>query len=273
MPISEVTNEDNMVMMARYPDKFFDFICEDPPYGSTNLKWDRELDYVDYFKDRFRILKDNGLIAVFSHQPFATDVINGCRKFFRYEIIWQKSMKTNFANAKKMPLRGHENILIFYKKLPKYNPQRYYSASSIRSSSKKSKNGLEYEGYQGGFNPNYKYTNTNGMIMFDSVVKFANWNGGGFVDGAVKSIHPTQKPVPLYTHLIKTFTNHGDKIFDGFMGSGSLRIACKDENRDFYGCELDKDYFDAQELRFKNHISQQKLFAPSSPVHTQTTLL
>ncbi len=190
--------------------------------------------------------------------------IDGLRSLLSYEkenLRLEKTQKTNFANGKKMPLCGHENILVFYKKLPTYNPIKYYSKEGIRKRfSKTQKNGLEYEGYSGGFKNNYKYENKEGMMLPDSVITFSNWNGALFGNTDNTTIHPTQKPVPLLRYLIKTFSNEGDTIFDGFSGSGSTLLACFIEQRNFIGCELDKDYFDAGNKRFENYKLQFKLF-------------
>jgi site-specific DNA-methyltransferase (adenine-specific) len=254
-------NKDCMEGMKLIADKSIDLIVTDPPYGSLNISWDKEQDYNLIFPEWFRICKDNAAILVFSHQPFATDVINASRKFFRYEIIWQKTQKTNFANAKKMPLRGHENILVFYKKLPTYNPQKYYSATGVRNRVKKGgKNGLEYEGYSGGFKDNYTYENIDGMMYPDSVVKFSNWNGALFGNTDHATVHPTQKPVDLIRYLIKTFSNPGETVFDGFAGSGTGVIACIQEAREYVAFELDKEYYDNAVKRIEQYRSQLKLF-------------
>ena len=110
--------------MKDIPDGSVDCIITDPPYGTTNCKWDKAPDLKLFFEHGFRVLKGNGPLISFSQLPFAVDLINACRKYFRYEIIWQKTMAEGFLNANKMPLRAHENILVFYRKLPVYNPQK-----------------------------------------------------------------------------------------------------------------------------------------------------
>lgn len=257
----DFTNEDIYLKMAKIKDGSIDLILTDPPYGCLNLKWDVAPNFARLFKEFFRIGKSNVAILIFSKQPYATDVINSCRKFFRYEIIWEKTQKTNFANAKKMPLCGHENILIFYKKLPTYNPQKHISKEGVRKRfAKNKKNGLEYEGYSGGFKVDYKYENKEGLMLPDSVITFSNWNGAAFGKKTHACINPTQKPVPLLRYLINTYSNEGETVFDGYSGSGSCAVACLTEKRNFIGCELDPKQYPLSIERINIFKSQQKLF-------------
>jgi site-specific DNA-methyltransferase (adenine-specific) len=284
--LNRINHMDCIEGMKLIQDETIDMILCDLPYGALNCKWDNVIPFDKLWEQYLRIAKPNAAIVLTAQQPFATDLINSCRKYFRYEIIWQKTQKTNFANAKKMPLRGHENILVFYKKLPTYNPQKYYSASGVNRRTKKAKNGLEYsayrenpnpniytrpakknydptieyEGLSGGFDPNYEYNNTDGMMYPDSIIKFSNWNGALFGNTDNASIHPTQKPVDLFRYLIKTFSNPGDLVMDNCMGSGTTAIACVQENRNYIGFELDKDYYEAACKRIKQYKSQLKIF-------------
>jgi len=260
-----------MAMMARYPDKFFDTICDDPPYGNTKLKWDFKLDWDKYFELRWRLLKDNGCFLVFSQQPYATDVINACRKWFRYEIVWQKTQLMGFLDANRRPLRAHELILIFYKKQPFYNPVKSKSETSSLRTIKEGH--LRGASHYNEFKALKKHGSEDNMRYPSDVITFSNWNGAIFGDTTNKSKHPTQKPVPLYDYLYRTYCDNGNKILDTHLGSGSSRIAAYDLGFDFYGCELDKDYYDAQEKRFAIHIAQQKLFAPERAVAEQINLL
>lgn len=119
----ELNNVDCLEFMKSMPDKSVDCVVTDPPYGTTSIEWDKPIDLVSFWFEVERVAKDNAAILIFSSQPFTTDLIASNRKLFRYEIIWKKSMKSGWLNAKKMPLRAHENIVVFYKKLPKYSPQ------------------------------------------------------------------------------------------------------------------------------------------------------
>lgn len=201
-------------------------IC-DPPYGTTACKWDNIIPFEEMWSRLEKLSKPNTAIILFSSQPFTAKVINSNSKLFRYEYIWEKSRATNFLNAKKMPLKKHENILVFYKKLCTYNPQGLIEVNETVKPSAKRIGGL-YPGIsQSGYNK--KHTNyPHSILKFKSVGK---------------TVHPTQKPLDLLEFLIKTYTHEGDIVLDFTMGSGTTGRAAKNCNRDFIGIELDKKYF------------------------------
>jgi site-specific DNA-methyltransferase (adenine-specific) len=207
------------------------------PYNTTRLHFDYKVDLAAYWSERLRIIKDQGAIILTAQQPFATDLINSCRKYFRYEIIWEKTMKLGFLNAKKMPLRGHENILIFYKKLPVYHPQKYKVIQGGRSVTIKG-NGNTYDGYGEFKRIDYK---DDGTRYPHSVIRFSN--GHSFAENADDHFHPTQKPLDLFRWLIRSYSSLGDLVFDGYSGSGTTAIACVLEKRKFISCETDPVYF------------------------------
>lgn len=163
--------------------------------------------------------------------PFSADLVNANRKHFRYEWIWQKSQGTGFLNANRMPLKIHENILIFYDKLPTYNPQK--------TEGKPYNRGLTHKD-----SSNYRTLNAfttespDGSRYPVDVIKFPQCNCT-----SEKPVHPTQKPVPLLEYLIKTYTNESETVLDNCMGSGSTGVACLNTNRNFIGIELDENYF------------------------------
>lgn len=241
----QIFNEDCIETMKRIPDGSIDLILTDPPYGSTSLTWDKPQDYNILFNEWFRICKTNAAILIFGQQPYATDIINSCRKYFRYEIIWEKTQQLGFLNANKMPLRGHENIFVFYKKLPTYNPQKI-KAESLKSSRTK------IHTQSGVYASHTKQTDwkETGFRYPGSIIKFSNWNGGGFTKNA--TIHPTQKPVDLIRYLMLTYSNKGDLVFDGYLGSGTTAIVCKIEGRRFIGSELNEEYYDKAMQRINN---------------------
>jgi site-specific DNA-methyltransferase (adenine-specific) len=160
-------------------------------------------------------------------------------------------MKLGFVNANKMPLKGHENILVFYKKLPTYNPQKYFTTPTGWGT-KYQKEG-RYKGYSGGYKDSI-YKDTGERFPHD-VVKFSNWNGGlpGF-KGDKGTIHPCQKPIELLSWLIRSYSNEGETIFDGFMGGGSTGISCIETKRIFIGAERDKDIFQNAKKRIKSKL-------------------
>ncbi len=246
---------DCLELMEKIPDKSINLILCDLPYGTTHLEWDKPIPFEPLWEQYKRIIKDNGAILLFSAQPFTTDLINSNRKMFRYEIIWQKTLSTGFYNAKKMPLRIHENILVFYKHLPTYNPQKYqltqeYIKQHLVPIGRKRKNsdykrqntGKAWNGVSIESDKKWEYIDTGERYPSD-VIKFSNWNGTLFGNKSNTVKHPTQKPLPLIEYLIKTYSNEGDTVLDNCMGSGSTGVACVNLDRSFIGYELNEDYF------------------------------
>jgi site-specific DNA-methyltransferase (adenine-specific) len=259
MPVSNVFNADCMEGMRLLPDKSFDLLITDPPYGVTQNDWDKPIDFVSLWNEWERIVKDDGAFVFTSSQPFTTDLINSNRKLFRYDMVWEKSIVTGFLNANKMPLRAHETICVFYRSLPTYNPQKYLL--DIRPSYKKGNKARGSKNY-GKFHHEMDVGNKDGTRFPRSVftVDYENSFFDSSFDSVQKMIHPTQKPVSLFRYLISTYSNPGDHVIDCFLGSGSCQIAAYDEGRNFTGFELDKDYFDASVKRFEQHKAQLKLF-------------
>lgn len=226
---------DCLELMKDIPDKSIDLILCDLPYGTTRNKWDAIIPFDKLWTQYNRIIKDNGAILLFSQMPFGANLIMSNPKMFRYEWIWEKDNATGFLNAKKMPLKIHENILVFYKHLPTYNPQ-------MRTGFK------PYKTVQGRHSSNYgdyeqgHITESNGERYPIDIIKFNKENG----------LHPTQKPVALLEYLVKTYTNEGDTVLDNCMGSGSTGVACKNTNREFIGIELDEKYFEIARNRLED---------------------
>lgn len=239
---------DCLELMKDIPDKSIDLILCDLPYGITHLEWDKPIPFEPLWEQYNRIIKDNGAILLFSTQPFTTDLINSNRKMFRYEIIWEKTMPMGFLNANKMPLKAHENILIFYKHLPTYNPQKrqltqeYIEKHQVNIGKTRQKTAGRAKHYNEHFYGK-PYTDTGERYPTD-VIKFSNWNGSLFGNNSKAVKHSTQKPLPLIEYLIKTYSNKGDIVLDNCMGVGTTGIACKKLDRNFIGFELNKDYFE-----------------------------
>ena len=234
----ELLNGDCLEVMKSIPDKSIDMVLCDLPYGTTACKWDVPLPLKQLWEQYDRITKKNAAILLFSAQPFTTDLICSNRKNFRYEIIWQKTNAQGFLNANKMPLRAHENILVFYKNLPTYNPNK--NKCERHRSCKK--NGLGRSQQYGRTMMHTIWVET-GLRYPTDVIKFSNWNGSLFGKNVSHVKHPTAKPVDLLEYLIKSYSNPGDTILDNCMGSGSTGVACVNTNRDFIGIELDDNYF------------------------------
>jgi site-specific DNA-methyltransferase (adenine-specific) len=227
-------------IMQEIPDKSIDLILCDPPYGTTAIAWDKPLAFGPLWDAYERIIKDNGAILIFSSQPFTTDLINSNRRLFKYEIIWKKTTPSGFLNANKAPLRAHENICVFYKKLPTYNPIKFKVERNDLGRVRHVK-GIRAKQYRdmGGVD----WTETGERFPLD-VIEYSNWNGVSFGKKRQDhSKHPTQKPVDLCEYLIRTYSNPGHTVLDNCMGSGSTGVACVKTGRNFIGIELRDIYF------------------------------
>jgi len=238
-----IIHGDCLEKMADIPDGSIDMVLCDPPYGTTACKWDSIIPLEPMWRHLKRLIKPNGAIVMTSSQPFTTTLISSNMKMFKGEQIWLKTRPTNVLNAKKMMMKWHENIVIFYEKLPTFNPQMregepYYKKNYKQDRSKGTlgKTG-EKDGYEH-FNSGTRYPKT--------VIEIKNPNN--------KSLHPTQKPVALMEYLIKTYTNEGDTVLDFAMGSGTTGVACKNLNRSFVGIEQEQKYFDIAKKRISEAI-------------------
>lgn len=240
---------DCLEIMKDIPDGSVDLVLCDLPYGNTHLEWDKPLPLDKLWEQYKRVCKENAAILLFSQQPFGAELIMSNKKMFRYEIIWKKTKPGGFLNANKMPMRNHENILVFYKKLPKYHPIK-----SLIPFDKGDKRGRKRKG--SGYRPSGIYGAYKGHERIvdgtrypTDVIEFSNWNGAlfGKTENSVK--HPTTKPIPLLEYLIRTYTNEGDLVLDNCMGSGSTGVACVNTGRGFIGIEKDERYFDIAQQR------------------------
>ena len=229
---------DCLELMKEIPDKSIDMILCDLPYGTTKNKWDSIIPLDALWGGYERIIKDNGAIVLFAQMPFAATLVNAELKLFRYEWVWHKTRATGFLNANKMPLRVHENILVFYKKLPTYNPQKTKGKPYVKGWMN------HHTDSYGKQVMTYSENKTGDRYPVD-VIKFSNGN--------YKSVHPTQKPIALLEYLIKTYTNEDETVLDNCMGSGSTGVACINTNRNFIGMELDEHYFQIAKERIENH--------------------
>lgn len=238
---------DCLEIMPSISDNSIDMILCDLPYGTTKCKWDKIIPLDLLWKQYNRIVKNNGAIVLFSQMPFTFKLYNSQPKLFRYEWIWDKNIGTGFLNAKKMPLKRHENILVFYKKLPTYNPQFEYGYKSYAK--KSSTDGQIYrEGIAGHF------STSDGCRYPKDILNFTNHNGKLWgKDADEVAFHSTHKPIPLLEYLIKTYTNEGETVLDNCMGSGSTGVACVNTNRNFIGIEKDDRFFEIAEYRIKNN--------------------
>lgn len=237
---------DCLELMNRIPDNSVDMILCDLPYGVTQNKLDIIIPFAELWKRYERIIKENGVIALFAQGVFYIDLVNSNRKLFRYDLIWNKKLVTGFLNAKKMPLRQHEQIAIFYKKLPTYNPQ-FQIGQPLHSKGTKYKN-------KEAKNSNYGYFGQNEDLRKGSVEKYPTSILTFQKPHPAISVHRTQKPIDLLEYLIKTYTNKGEIVLDNCMGSGSTGVACVHTDRDFIGIEKDKEYFNIAKKRIEEEI-------------------
>jgi site-specific DNA-methyltransferase (adenine-specific) len=238
LELNTLYNMDCMEGMKNIPDKSIDMILCDLPYGTTACKWDSIIPFEPLWGQYERIIKDNGAIVLTASQPFTTVLINSNIKRFRYSWIWEKEQGVNFLMAKKQPLKVHEDICVFSKKQPVYNPQMTEGKPYISG-----------KGDSGEVTGRVKkvQTKNNGTRYPRSVIQFKRETG----------LHPTQKPVALFEYLIKTYTNEGETVLDNCMGSGTTAIACINTNRNFIGFELDKHYYDIAKERIQKALAEK----------------
>lgn len=231
---------DCLTLMNGIPDKSVDMILCDLPYGTTQNKWDSVIPLDKLWKHYERIIKDDGAIVLTAQTPFDKVLGASNLKLLRYEWIWEKPQGTGHLNAKRMPLKNHENILVFYKKLPVYNPQmegnerrvRFRNVNETRSSNYGKHEMISESEYNG------RYPKTVQRFKRDQTLR----------------LHPTQKPVELFEYLIKTYTNEGDLVLDNTMGSGTTCVACVNTNRQYIGMELDEEYYTIAQTRVNEAI-------------------
>lgn len=245
-------NKEEGTGMWRIPDKSIDMILCDLPYGTTNRnKWDVVIPFDKLWTQYKRIIKDNGAILLFADEPFTSQLIMSNPKMFKQRITWDKDRGSGFLNAKRMLLKQTEDIVLFYKKPPTYNPQMVEAQPDrIRPVSDKSTESMNYgevKKVKAGedYNPNLRYP-TN-LVKFSSVKGECNNRN---------RIHPTQKPVELCEWLIKTYSNDEDVVLDNCLGSGTTAIACINTNRNYIGFELDKEYYDLANERIEKHLKE-----------------
>lgn len=242
--INQILNGDCFDLLPSIPNKAIDAIITDPPFSTTQCKWDCPVDLKKLWDEYKRIIKDNGAIVMFAQTPF--DKVLGCSnlEWLRYEWIWEKTNATGFFNAKKMPMKAHENILVWYHKLPKFNPQkttghspRHSYTKSIELQNKTTVYGKStQEIIRGGETDRFPR----------SIITFASDKQRTKLDG---TIHPTQKPLALLEYLVKSYTDENDLVLDSFAGSGTTGLACKNLNRRFIMIEKEIEYVNLSKKR------------------------
>lgn len=223
---------DCLELMKLIPDESIDMILCDLPYGTTACKWDIVIPLDKLWKQYERLIKPNGAIVLTASQPFTSALVMSNLKLFRYEWIWIKNRGSNFALANKMPIKEHESVLVFYKKLPTYNPIKQQRAESGKERVKTI------------INPSTASENYGGIVLqegkiYDELRFPSSWQKFNCEVG----LHPTQKPIALFEYLIKTYTNEGELVLDNCAGSGTTAIACLETNRKYIVMEKEKEYY------------------------------
>ncbi len=222
-------NGDCLTEMKKIADNSIDMILCDLPYGVTKNKWDEVIPFEKLWEQYNRIIKLNGAVVLFGSQPFTTMLIYSNRKYFRYCLVWEKNKFSDFLNAKRKPMKTNEDICLFYKRQPTYNPQYWYSTPYKRWNTQKA---VDKQTNYGSHKKNV--AKSDGRRLPTTVLKF---------NRVERPAHPTQKPVDLLEWLIKSYTNEGENVLDNCMGVGSTGMAAKKNNRNFIGIELDETYF------------------------------
>jgi site-specific DNA-methyltransferase (adenine-specific) len=245
-----IVNKGNCLeVMAKLEDKSVDLILTDLPYGKTECGWDTEIDLDALWKQFTRIITDNGTIILFGVDPFSSKLVMKFAGLFKYRWIWKHNRMANFAQAPYMPLKNTEDILVF-------------SKATI---AKNSKNKMRY--YPQGVEEVdilLKGKTANSLRPGRKTQQDYRQKGTGYPTQLIEfakdkdPLHPTQKPVPLLEYLIKTYTLEGDLVLDSCMGSGTTGVACVNTNRNFYGIEIDKDFFETAKDNIKNAIVKRK---------------
>lgn len=244
-------NGDCLEIMKNIPDASVDMILCDLPYGTTACKWDTVIPFESLWEQYNRIIKDNGAIVLFGSEPFSSQLRMSQMKMFKYDWIWKKTRPTNFANAKKQPLRCIEIISVFCKQKTIYFPQGLKRINrTMRNSKSTGGDVVRSDIAESSGKGKLRTAGSEYVQEFTNyptqVIEFASES---------KTVHPTQKPVPLLEYLIRTYTNEGDTVLDNCMGSGSTGVACVNTNRDFIGIELEAKYYSIAKNRIKEAVS------------------
>lgn len=257
MEIDKIYNIDCLVGMKEIPDKSIDCIICDLPYEvlnkrNVNALWDRIIPFEPLWEQYERIAKYNAPIILFAQGMFTAQLMMSQPKLWRYNIIWDKDRTSGFLNANRMPLRQHEDIVMFYRALPTYNPQMMKCAPHHRNHDRGRGKHVNTNNCYGKWNEIEQTISDEKYPTSIITIPKEHKNGQFF--------HPTQKPVELIRYLIRTYTNEGDLILDNCIGSGTTAIAAIKEKRHFIGYEITKEYFDIACERIKQEQAQLTLF-------------
>lgn len=247
MRVNYIDNLDCLEGMKAIPDGSVDMILCDLPYGTTACKWDTVIPFEPLWEQYERLIKDNGAIILFGSEPFTSLLICSNLAMFKYDIVWDKVNHSGGMLAKKRPLKSHENIIVFYKKQPTYNPQMTIGKMWHRGGKKMKKLPGVYG--QERLVERKTESDTTALKYPKTILTCSNADN-------TKRVHPTQKPVELFEYLINTFTNPGDIVLDNCMGSGTTAVAALRTGRNFIGFELSAEYCQIAEQRIADTLDE-----------------
>jgi len=236
--VIDLKQGDCLELMKTIPDGSVDMVLTDPPYGTTACKWDTVIDLDRMWEDLKRVVNPSGAIVMTASQPFTTTLIASNINNYAHGWVWNKRFAANFVQAKRQPLKDHEDVLVFCMsgKQPNYYPQMVKREKPIKKGGNKQSKAIPIarSEYANNFGQQGKSYDTKHPTTA-TALNFSVRDGRG--------LHPTQKPVALMEYLIKTYTNEGNTVLDFTMGSGTTGVAAKKLGRDFIGIELDEEYF------------------------------
>lgn len=240
----QLMNGDCLELMNKIPDNSVNMILCDLPYGITKNEWDNVISMEKLWKQYNRVIKDNGAIVLFAQGKFYIELVNSNKKYFRYDLVWDKKLTSGFLNCNRQPLRRHEQIAVFYKKQPVYNPI-FFEGQPLHGEGKNFKTAKRKNQNYGEFK-NIEDCRVGSTEKYPtSIIEIQKKHSS-------KTIHPTEKTVELCEYLIKTYTNESNTVLDNCMGSGTTGVACLNTNRNFIGIELNSEYFRFAEKRIFN---------------------
>lgn len=244
--INKIICGDCLDVMQGIPDNSINMILCDLPYGTTICNWDTIIPFEPLWEQYKRIVKDNGAIVLTANQPFTSKLVMSNLKWFKCSWVWQKTKATNYVKARQMPMKYHEDIVVFGNKKLVYNPQMVLGKPYTKKAVSKAKKGTVFIDTRkiGDININ------NGFRFPSTIILVSNAN--------YKSLHPTQKPVALFRYLVETYTNKGDLVLDNCIGSGTTAVACIETDRDFIGIETEQKYVDISNKRIKSIYDKRR---------------
>lgn len=264
MELDKIYHGDCLELMRGIPDSTVDMILCDLPYqqlckSNKHVQWDRIIPFEPLWEPYLRVAKENAAIVLFCQGMFTAQLMMSQPKLWKYNLIWEKGRATGFLNANRMPMRSHEDIAVFYRKQPIFNPQWRDGDRHSRGTGEHKQTNQCYGAHKEikqkvGATYDYEHIKVvppTGKCFPHSVLHFKKEHGKD-------TWHPTQKPVELLRYLIRTYTNEGETVLDNCMGSGSTAIAAIREDRHFIGMELNKDYYDKAYERVRNEQEKAK---------------